>query len=214
MYLLLSMADVQRQVISRPSSVLKMTGSFRGEPPASTAPKSAGVPLDTPMATKATLKLDAVPVAQLQPSRRKTPGIEAQRVLGVLELLIKKVELLAAVSSGVVQLATLPSNLANLFSEYTKLQDAYRVALDAQDEACAATCCEQLSACARSLFRSGTADGVPAIHVPEVCIAQLQQPLHERSLLFHVSCSRNTFLRTLQAYCNACGPSARSRETS
>ena len=166
------MAEViHRQVLSRPSSVLRVTGTFRSEPQ---TPFKETIP-DSTSAKTVFKDADKASVARLQPSKRRTPGIEVQRVFAVVDLLLKKIELLGAIESGAVNAKTLPANVQQLLSEYQTQQAAYRHAVHAGDDAAAKACAPTVAAAARALFRAGLTDAgpLPALAVAEVLFRSL-----------------------------------------
>ncbi len=150
------MAEVQRQVISRPSSVLRMTGTIR--------PESGGKDLSGTVGSSS-IKQPSKPasagttVARLQPSLKKHPAVEAQRVLAVLDLLIRKVELLGLLQSGGLDLKSLSEEQRNFAKTYLRHQGEYKSALERGDEFLQQSCIESLNKSSRAFFRAATADG-------------------------------------------------------
>jgi hypothetical protein len=104
-------------------------------------------------------------IAQLQPSRKRAPGIEAQRVLAVFDGLLRKLDLLATISDSESNDVLLPPPARPLAESYrTQLSD-YAGSLPHSTDAES----EELTKTARSLFRA--ADGTALVSpATEVCV--------------------------------------------
>jgi len=151
------MAEVgSRQVLTRPNSTMQMTRTPIASVPVSTMGRSKPKLVST-----LTLKVEStaavpIPIAALQASKVLVHSIEASRVLSSMDLLIRKMEIIAILSVSAAARASLPPAQRTLVEQYlTAENDFATIAANPASEEHEFVALEtHLASISRALFRA------------------------------------------------------------